>query len=199
VAGYHIPDVDGVPAIAFAAGFAADITLATADVFAALAAFGSPQWGFFLGGAPVVVAESVAAFEYRQEFLIADYPMEGGAFGSYNKVQTPYDVRIRFVAGESAATRSGLLASIQAIIGDTNLYDGVMPEQTFPNLNLMHMDFHRTATNGVGLLTIDVYAQQIMQASMVAAQSTAAASGASPVSLGTVQASPYTGRAIGPV
>ncbi|MCJ2087139.1 hypothetical protein MKK88_14255 [Methylobacterium sp. E-005] len=196
-----VPDVDGVPNVLFAPGFADGIALATADDPAALSFFSgviAPQWGLYLGGAPVVSADTIIAFDGKQEFVIADYLLERGAFESYNKVQIPFDVRLVFVAGGSEANRAALLASVTAIAGDCNVYDAVMPEKVFQNVNIIHYDFRRTAQNGVGLLSVALWCQEVRQASATYPSAsggvgdTAAPSGASPVDGGTVQATDAT-------
>ena len=158
----NVPDVDGVPPVAFAPSAGAAIQLLAADAIQLPSPpAGAPQWGLFLGGAPVVTAESVVGVEYRKESMIADYPVEEGAFASYNKVKSPFDFRLRFSAGASAAARAALIASIDAIADDLNLYDAVTPEAVYTNVNVAHHDYHRTARNGVGLMVIDVWCLQI--------------------------------------
>ena len=58
----------------------------------------APQWGIYLDGEPVVDADSVVTFDYRQEWTVSDYPLEQGAFQSYDKVQTPFDVAVTITA-----------------------------------------------------------------------------------------------------
>ncbi len=155
-----------------------------------LATFGiiAPEWGIFTrGGKAVVTADNVVSFEYKQEFSIADYPVEEGAFESYDKVQTPYDVRLRFSSGGSFNNRQALINSIQTIAGDLKLYDAVTPEKTYTKVNVAHQDYGRTAQNGAGLLMIDVWLTQIRVTTSTKLTSTAKPSGAEPMSGGQVQ------------
>ncbi|MCJ2087270.1 hypothetical protein MKK88_14935 [Methylobacterium sp. E-005] len=140
--------------------------------------------------------------------MVCDYPVEKGAFASFNKVNVPFDVRLIFMAGQSLANRTSLINSISAIAGDLNFYDAVMPEKVWRNLNVTHYDFARTSQRGVGLLMVAVWCREIRQASASASGAagasgsatagadpsatgnigdTAAPSGASPVDGGTVQ------------
>ena len=80
-------------------------TLLVSDLVNQFAAIFGPQRGIFLEGIPVVTAESVISFEYRQDYTIADYPVEGGVFESYDKVQVPFLAKIRFAQGGSTADR----------------------------------------------------------------------------------------------
>ena len=184
-----VADINGVPPVAFARGFGGAISLLSADVSPLPSApAGAAQWGLFLGGAPVIVAESVVGLEFRKESLIADYPVEQGAFASYNKVKAPFDVRLRFASGKDPAARAALIASIDAIADDLNLYDAVTPEKVYTNVNVAHHDYHRAARNGVGLLVADVWCLQIQVVAAAAMANTAQPSGAATVNGGPQQA-----------
>ena len=44
------------------------------------------QWGIFLDGFPVILADNVLTMGFGQDWRIASYTQEQGAFASYNKV-----------------------------------------------------------------------------------------------------------------
>jgi hypothetical protein len=146
-------------------------------------------WGVFIAGTsiPIIVADSVISFDFTQDYLISDYPTEMGGFQSYNKVQTPFKVKLRFATGGNAADRAGLLAQIGSIIGDTQLYDAVTPESIYLNVNAVHYDYRRTANQGLGLLVVDVTFQQIRSTAATLFSNTQQPSGADASATGTVQ------------
>lgn len=160
-----VPAVFGVPPVNFAAAAGSVISLLIADAIGLLGGLAGPQWGIFLGGAPVVAtgfnADNVISLEYAQEWILADYPIEQGGFESYDKVQTPFRARIRFSAGGSLANRQALLDAVAAIAGDFNLYSVVTPEFTYLKANVHHYDYRRTAVNGVGLIVVDVWLMEV--------------------------------------
>lgn len=127
----------------------------------------SQQWGVFLNGDPVVIADNVLSMEYSQDFKISNYPVEGGSFSSYNKVQMPAEVRFRFSTGGSSSDRSDMLNSIATVIGDTNLYDVVTPDASYVNFNFVHQNYRRTAQEGAGLLSVDVKVEEVRSASLI--------------------------------
>lgn len=152
-----------------------DLPSDVSSLFSAIAALTSDvvgvgdspsQWGIFLNGAAVVQADNVVSVEYKQDFSISDYPVEQGGFSSYNKVQHPQELLLRFSTGGSVADRTAFLASIAAIIGDTNLYDVVTPEATYTNLNLTHQDYRREASKGLGLVVVDIRCEEVRSASL---------------------------------
>jgi hypothetical protein len=178
------------------------IDLLTSDTVS----FGSssaPQWGIFLNGAPIIQADNVVSFTYKQEWVIADYPVEQGGFESYDKVQRPFDVRVRYSAGGDTANREALLASVAAIAGDLNFYDVQTPETTYSSANVTHYDYSRTNTNGVGLIIIDVWLVEVRQTGSATAGATGSTpqvtnpqdpSATSPVSGGQVQPTDVTSQ-----
>jgi hypothetical protein len=167
----------------------AALTLLTSDLISDIAPVNS-VWGIYSGGVPVIVADSVADMSYRQEWVVSDYPVEQGAFQSFDKVQLPFDVHFRYLAG-SAAARQALLASIAAIANTTNLYDVVTPDAVYNSVTITHYDYARAAHRGLGLLGVDVWALWVNQqaAAANASGNTASPSGANPVSNGTQQPS----------
>jgi hypothetical protein len=141
----------------------------------------APRWGIFdASGAMVVSADNVVTVEYRQEWAISDYPLEAGAFESYDKVFVPFDARVRFSRGGSLASRQELLDSVAAIAGDLNLYDVVTPEQVYQGANIIHQSTGRAARDGVGLVKVDVWLQQV-KANAAASFSTPQASSVAPI------------------
>lgn len=154
----------------------------TADAPAALQPTTSTQWGIFdSSGAPVVVADNVVTVEARQEWAISNYPLEGGAFESYDKVYIPFDARVRFSRGGSEQRRQELIDSIDAIAGDLKFYDVVTPEHVWESANIIHQSISRAAKDGLGLVKMDVWLEQV-KADATAEFSTAQTpSGAAPI------------------
>lgn len=152
---------NGLPALPAGVDVFSDAVLLVADAISLPLGI-EPQWGIFdSSGNPVVIADNVVSFEYKQDFAISNYPVEQGQFSSYNKTQRPFQVRFRFSSGGSLADREALLNSVQAIIGDTNLYTAASPEAIYSNVNATHQEYRRTASNGAGLISIDVWFEQV--------------------------------------
>lgn len=183
----NVPNVPGVPPVIFAPGFSDVVSLLTQDALSLLAGVASLPWGIYLGPIPVVLADTVIAFEYRQAFEISNFPVEGGQFQSYNKVYRPFDVRFRFTAGGDLINRQKLLDSIGAIVGDTNLYNVVTADAVYLNVNLTGSSYQQSANNGIGLIAVDVMAEQVKAASSALLSNVLNPSSAAQVNGGTVQ------------
>lgn len=155
-----------------------------------VAGFGSNAWGIYQNGAPVITPDTFASVEFKKDWSIPTYPQEDGAFQSYNKVEMPYTARVTLASGGDVANREALLAQVQAIAGNVELYDVVTPEQVYVSANVQRYDFRRTQTNGAGMIVISVYLEEVRVSASDNGSSTAAPSGASAANDGTVQASP---------
>lgn len=170
------------------------LQLLTRDAVGLLSgSFSRQPWGIYSGGAPVILADNVVEVQYRQQWSISDFPVERGAFESYDKVQVPYDARLRFTAGGSEANRAAMLASIAAVAGDTNLYDVVTPEAVYLSCNFTHYDYSRRSNEGLGLLSVDIWLIEVRETVSAAMSNTKDPSGASQQNGGTVQTIPASG------
>lgn len=158
---YAVPNVPGVPPLLGGLIAVALPPLVTADAIG-VATFGlGPRWGIFKDGAPVVYSDNVVSMDARKESVIADFPIEGGGFESYDKVRRPFDVRFRLSTGGSVAARSAMIQSVKAIADDFELYMFVAPDDVWENVNVQHFDYHRAAEHGNGLFFVDVWGWQI--------------------------------------
>lgn len=135
--------------------------LLTADTFTG---YGSPQqsqWGVYLNGAPALVFDSFVSVDYRRGWALSDYPVERGGFQTYDKVQLPFDIRVKFATGSSLANREAMIAAMEQVSKSLLLYSVVTPEQVFPSVNVQHIDYHRTATNGQGLIVVEMWLLEV--------------------------------------
>jgi hypothetical protein len=152
------------------------------------------QWGIFdQGGTLVLEPDSFLSLDYRHEWRIANYPMELGAFQSYNKVQLPYENRVMMCIGGTVSDRSEFLDTLEDIAGTTDLYNIITPDTRYLNANVEGINYRRTATQGNGLLTVEINFLEIRTTATSTFTNTASPSGALPVNVGTVQPVPLTG------
>lgn len=155
-----VPNLPGVPAL-FNNIPVSLPTLLLTDLISPSEFSQSPAWGVFLGGQPVVSFDTFLGIDFRQGWAISDYPVENGAFESYDKVDMPFDVRVRFAAGGSAENRQALLETVTVISETLDFYDVVTPEVIYQNCNVQHIDYRRTNTNGVGMITVEMWLLEI--------------------------------------
>jgi len=176
------------------AGFGDAPTALTADDASVAQSTGSsPTWGIFdASGDPIADWDSIKAFEYKQDWRLPNYPMEQGAFQSYDKVQTPFQTRVTMTKSGQEQVLSQFLAAIAAASEGTDLFTVDAGGITYQNVSVEGYDYQRTATKGVTMLTVEISLLEIQIASSSTFTNTAQPSGADPVNGGTVQAVPIT-------
>lgn len=150
----------------------------------------------------IPVTASMIDFEYKQDWPISNYPQEQGAFQSYDKVTLPFDVRLKLATGGTASNRQAFLNAVFAIAGGTPpgvplalpgsntslpLFDVITPDQTYLSCSCTHVDFSRNAKNGVTLIVVDMWFQQIAVTSTSTFQNTQTPVIAGQQSIGNVQ------------
>lgn len=154
-----VPIGPGIPFIPNNDFIAGSISLLVQDALDLIRDFLSPQWGLYLDGVPVIVAETVLDMSIKTEAVISNYQVEQGGFESYNKVQLPTKVRFRFVSGGGPEIRQALIDSCTAAQQSLDVFDAVMPEKTYTSINVESLDFRRTSS--VGLVMIDLHCEEI--------------------------------------
>lgn len=151
------------------------------------------QWGMYTQeGELAAPADTVIAFENVLDARISDYPVENGGFASYNKVITPYEIRVIMTCGGAVEDRQDFLKAIQDAWQSTTLYNFVTPECVYLDVNVTGVRQQRAPDRGNGLLALEVVLRKIRQTATLAFTDTKEASGQDTVNQGSVQASSTT-------
>lgn len=190
----NVPDLPGVPALLRSAtaqvSAAVNGLLINAGAGALQLGLGQPLWGIFDdSGAPVAIADTVRAVQYREEARISDAPVEDGSFSSFNKVDLPYASVVSMSCGGDAGRRAQFLAAIADAKESLDLFTIVLPETVYPNANIVAYDYRREQRNGATILHVDVHIEEVrvsVEAQFANVQNPASAD---PASQGQVQTS----------
>jgi hypothetical protein len=184
-----VPRSDGVPSVfRDPTEIVFTILLLKADVLTVLRLFEAPQWGIFAeDGKAVAIPDSVISLDFRREWRISDYPLEKGAFESYDKVSIPYDARVRMSCDGRNTPRSLFLSQIDTAANSLKTYVITTPDETYRNANIIHYDYARKREGGVGILQVDVWLQEIRITVSTQFSATKAPEGAAEVNTGAVQ------------
>ena len=170
---------------------------------------------FGTSGVPLFTFDSCVSFSYSNDGNISKYPIEGGGFASYNKVQTPRMIKMTvalsgtftfssllatgsallagnvstaFTSLTGNAARTALISALQGAEASTALLNVVTPEFTYENFNLVHNDYDRTAEKGTTLLQVEIHLAEVRTVATQAYSNTASPSGASQAANGPTQA-----------
>jgi len=179
--------IPGLPSLSPEVSVLTSVALLAADVIGFLTGFGASPWGIYQNGEPVLLPDSVISIGYKQSWAIADYQIEEGGFETYDKVDTPFDTRVRLASGGSQANRQALLDAVRAIAGNLELYDVVTPEQVYSSVNIQGYELVRASNNGVGLIQIDIHLVEVRVTATAQFQNTKSPTSQSQVNDGTVQ------------
>lgn len=122
---------------------------------------------------PVLVPDSFSKAQYKQEFDLPTVPIQEGAFASYNKVATPYEMTLRMIKAGSLRERQEFLEKLETIAASLDFYNIVTPERTFVGSNITSWRFVRDgARDAYALTEVEITFVQIRE---VAAQYTSTA------------------------
>lgn len=111
---------------------------------------------------PVVTPDSVLDFGYRNDYDVADYPVQDGGFVNYNKVSLPYEASVRFSKGGTKEERRQFLAQLEDILVTTDLFYILTPERTYVDVNPIRLEVVRRGASGAYFLTeVDLFFREI--------------------------------------
>jgi hypothetical protein len=188
----NVPNLPGVPQLArslLGLAYLPAPTLGTQAPIQTLfqATLAAPVWGVFdASGNQAIAQDSMRSFDYREEWAIADFPIQAGGFASYDKVTRPFDNSVILVKGGSAADRTTFLGQCEAVSASLDLYSIFTPEKQYLGVNCTRFEFSRRETKGAFFLEVELYFRAIAQVSATysntaASTQSASAPGALPV------------------
>lgn len=211
----NVPHAPGVPPVLRQIGAVQNtVILVASDAVKILRLLAPSQWGLVTAsGAPLYQGANFLGLEARKDWRIPDYPVEKGSFESYNKVETPFEGKITLAVGDDSlvpglpnlpsvpglgfdgllgsalSRRTAFLIAIEMACRSLELYTLLMPEGSYPNLNLVHYDYRRIAQQGVTLLAVDIFVQEVRTTAKATFSNVKSPEAASPVNGGQVQPS----------
>lgn len=112
----------------------------------------------------VVTPDSIGEFGYRNEFNVSDYPVQKGAFATYNKVADPFEISLRLRKGGNKGERAKFIEELDAIVGTTDFYQILTPEKTYRNCNVTRYEITRRGSGGAYFMSeVDIYFREIRE------------------------------------
>jgi len=152
----------------------------------------APRWGIFDSSGNQLGADTVAAsgflanvgaallsqltgmtppilstfcFDYMKETRISDFPVEGGGFADYNKVEMPANPVVTLALAGSESDRANFLNAIDAACKSTGLYMINTPEVVYVDYSVERYRYQRRAERGATLLLVEVSFKEIREVS----------------------------------
>lgn len=104
---------------------------------------------------------STVSVTYTKQYRISDYPIEGGGFASYNKVELPSQPIVILAMSGNETERARFLNEIEKLSITTDVYDIVTPEKTYIQHTIESYNYTRTNTKGATLLTVELHLKEV--------------------------------------
>jgi len=114
-------------------------------------------WGVYDKGlqAQIFDVDTCISIHPDSSAKVSNFPVEGGQFSSYNKVQTPLTCKINLAVAGAARIKQ-FLNDLESVSKDINLYTIVTPERVYTNMNLEKYSYPRSLRDGMNLVQADL-------------------------------------------
>lgn len=106
---------------------------------------------------------NVGDFDYTRTTEVSDYPVEGGSFATYNKVQLPDEPIVTLMFTGTMSQRTQFLNAIDAATKSINMYSVVTPEVVYLNHTIVSYKYSRSADKGATLLKVEITLKEVRQ------------------------------------
>jgi hypothetical protein len=195
----NVPDAPGVPPLSRdPASTASDQPVTVVVTKSAVNALATGRWGIFdqtgkvavlaTGETGAAAIDSCVSIAYDGEEDTADYPVEGGGFETYNKVEHPYVIGARLVRGGGDDAIATFKKAVIQLKGALDPLTVLTPQYAHLNVNVVKVSFRRSAENGVAMLTADLTLKEMRIGEPTEFSSTTTPAGADPTDSGNAQA-----------
>jgi len=140
------------------------------------------QWAIFSSGTSdeAITPDSFCELEFRGESRVCNYPLERGAFASYNKVQMPFGLRVQLVCDGNLMGTDDFLRQLAYMLNSTETYDLSTPHGFYEGVTVTRFDYKKTAKAGASMIVADVMFEEIREV----ASATYTANGSAPTITG---------------
>ncbi len=138
-------------------------------------------------GNKIISWDSCLKFEYSNDSTISDAPQESGAFIAYNKVASPFIISTTGTKSK-AEDRAAFLDLCDEKLSGLELYDFITPEKIYKNVNLIAINYQRSADSGYSLISVNFVFKEVVLNDETRKQAVAHPSGAGKLGTGQVVA-----------
>lgn len=122
----------------------------------------SRPWGIYdSSGNKVLDPDTVGRFGFRNNWKVSDYPVEQGAFDSYNKVSTPYASSITMIKGGTLSDRTAFLDALDVVADSLTPFSIVTPEKTYTNAIVERYDLERRRESGANMIIVNIHITEV--------------------------------------
>lgn len=114
-------------------------------------------------GQNIVTFTSFIDSEIKDESKVVSGPVEEGSFASYNKVETPLEIKVTLGIQGTDSELQDAINSLQQYASSTDLVNLITPTAEYENLNLERFDYQLKREIGRGALYVSLSLVEIKQ------------------------------------
>jgi len=97
---------------------------------------------------PVIVPDNFSRMDYDQNWDVGTAPVAEGGFASFNKVSSPYTLKLRMTKGGTLKQRQEFVDKMEVIGASLDLYRIVTPERVYTGVNIFNCRVVREGASG---------------------------------------------------
>lgn len=131
------------------------------------------------GQSAAVDFNSMQEFSAEKSSRLPDEPIEKGSFATYNRIIEPRSISCRLSVEGSASKLQSAIDRLTDLCENNETITLTTPEQSYKNMMLESFDYRRDATNGRGVLFVDLRFKEIRE--VQSAQTTTSVEEAEPI------------------
>lgn len=189
----NVPNVAGVPALVRSPTLPAPVSAVLGVLQGTLwrSLYVSNRWGIFLKGKNILEIDSAnstfgrifntlaagpqvstTSVTYSKEFRVSDFPLEGGKFASYNKVELPAQPIVMLSMSGTETERAAFLDKIDKLAKSLDAVDVVVPERNYISHVIESYNYTRSAAKGAYMLNVELRLREVRSVTATFVQST---------------------------
>lgn len=128
----------------------------------------APKWGVYkkIGDSYTlaITPDSFLSVDYANSANILNYPVEEGAFASYNKVQNPRALSVILTKGGTQKELSQFIDDLETLQSSLELFTIITQGKNYQNVNIDRVEYRREATGGAGMIKAAIHFIEIRAA-----------------------------------
>lgn len=99
-----------------------------------------------------IVPDNFISVDYSNRQSISNFPIEKGSFSTYNKVATPYQVRVLISKGGSDSVRQKFAIACDGLATSQDIFNIATPDYVYFRAACVGVEFSKTNRSGATLL-----------------------------------------------
>ena len=112
---------------------------------------------------PAFDYDTFVDFKLHANVKVSDFPVEQGAFATYNKVNRPNTVKVKLAVTDMPTRRHAFLIALDAVLKSTRLFNVVTQDATYLNVTLEDYSYARTKIGGWGKVVAELAFLEVRQ------------------------------------